>query len=134
MAEDAPTREISEDTASSEELPAKLRVHSLARMLGTTSKRIVDALAQLDGRARSPHSTVARDEAERVRDVLNSESAASAVEVPAPAATEATEPAAEPVAVESVAVETPDGTVTAEAQVTAEQSAASPPLENENWM
>ncbi|WP_304107892.1 Rne/Rng family ribonuclease [Mycolicibacterium bacteremicum] len=83
MAEDAPNQDLSENTAHSEELPAKLRVHSLARVLGTTSKRIVDALAQLDGRARSPHSTVARDEAERIREVLNAEAAASAVEVPA---------------------------------------------------
>ncbi|ANE79990.1 ribonuclease [Mycobacterium adipatum] len=82
MAEDAPTQDLSESTQSSEELPAKLRVHSLARVLGTTSKRIVDALAELDGRARSPHSTVERAQAEQVREVLNAEAAASAVEVP----------------------------------------------------
>ena len=82
MAEDAPTPDLSENTQSSEELPAKLRVHSLARVLGTTSKRIVDALAQLDGRSRSPHSTVERAQAEQVRDVLNAEAAASAVETP----------------------------------------------------
>lgn len=67
MAEDAPTQDLSENTPSIEELPAKLRVHSLARVLGTTSKRIVDALAELDGRARSPHSTVERAQAEQVR-------------------------------------------------------------------
>ena len=82
MAENAPTQDLSENTQSSEELPAKLRVHSLARVLGTTSKRIVDALAELDGRARSPHSTVERAQAEQVREVLNAEAAASAVEVP----------------------------------------------------
>ncbi|WP_241473049.1 Rne/Rng family ribonuclease [Mycolicibacterium neoaurum] len=92
MAEDAPNTDLPENTAHSEELPAKLRVHSLARVLGTTSKRIVDALAQLDGRARSPHSTVAREEAERVREVLNAEATASVVESPV---------------VESPAVETP---------------------------
>lgn len=83
MAEDAPTQDQVENTQRSEELPAKLRVHSLARVLGTTSKRIVDALAELDGRSRSPHSTVAREQAEQVREVLNAEAAASAVEVPA---------------------------------------------------
>ncbi|KAA0120282.1 translation initiation factor IF-2 N-terminal domain-containing protein [Mycolicibacterium sp. P9-22] len=83
MAEDAPTQDLSDTTQSSEELPAKLRVHSLARVLGTTSKRIVDALAELDGRARSPHSTVERAQAEQVREVLNAEAAASAVEIPA---------------------------------------------------
>lgn len=101
MAEDASNQDLSESTAHSEELPAKLRVHSLARVLGTTSKRIVDALAQLDGRARSPHSTVARDEAERIREVLNAEAAASAVEVPA---TAEPSPPAEPPADADVAV------------------------------
>ncbi len=50
--------------------PEKLRVHSLARVLGTTSKRIIDALVELDGRARSAHSTVGPEEADRVRQVL----------------------------------------------------------------
>ncbi|WBP92331.1 Rne/Rng family ribonuclease [Mycolicibacterium neoaurum] len=112
MAEDAPNKDLSENTAHSEELPAKLRVHSLARVLGTTSKRIVDALAQLDGRARSPHSTVAREEAERVREVLNAEATATAVEGPVPespaveSAAEAA-PVEETVVVETAAVETP---------------------------
>ena len=48
MAEDAPTQDQVENAQHSEELPAKLRVHSLARVLGTTSKRIVDALAELE--------------------------------------------------------------------------------------
>jgi ribonuclease E len=82
VAEDAPTQDLAETSQSSEELPAKLRVHSLARVLGTTSKRIVDALAGLDGRARSPHSTVERADAEKVRAVLNSQATLSAVDVP----------------------------------------------------
>lgn len=53
-----------------EELPDRLRVHSLARVLGTTSKRVLDALTELDGRARSAHSSVDRVEAVRVRDLL----------------------------------------------------------------
>lgn len=56
--------------AAGEELPERLRVHSLARVLGTTSRRVLDALSQLDGRTRSPHSSVDRTDAVRVRDVL----------------------------------------------------------------
>jgi ribonuclease E len=53
-----------------EDLPDRLRVHSLARALGTTSKRVLEALAELDGRIRSAHSTVERADAVRVRDLL----------------------------------------------------------------
>lgn len=55
-----------------EDLPDRLRVHSLARVLGTTSRRVLDALTELDGRARSAHSSVDRVEAVRVRDLLDS--------------------------------------------------------------
>jgi ribonuclease E len=55
------------------ELPDRLRVHSLARVLGTTSKRVIDALAGLDGRTRSPHSSVDQSEAVQVREVLAAE-------------------------------------------------------------
>ena len=60
------------------ELPDRLRVHSLARVLGTTSKRVLDALAGLDGRSRSPQSSVEQAEAIRVRDVLAAAEIASA--------------------------------------------------------
>jgi ribonuclease E len=50
--------------------PEKLRVHSLARTLGTTSKQVLDALTELDGRPRSAQSTVEEAEAERVREAL----------------------------------------------------------------
>jgi ribonuclease E len=56
--------------AAGEELPDRLRVHSLARVLGTTSRRVLDALSELDGRSRSAQSTVERSDAVRVRDVL----------------------------------------------------------------
>ncbi|OBH90650.1 ribonuclease [Mycobacterium sp. E2733] len=42
----------------------------MARTLGTTSQRVLDALSALDGRIRSAHSTVERDDAVRVRDLL----------------------------------------------------------------
>ena len=70
MADDAPTEDLSEETQHEAGLPDRLRVHSLARALGTTSKRVLDALAELDGRIRSAHSTVDKSEAERVREAL----------------------------------------------------------------
>ena len=70
MADDAPTEDLSEETQQDEEQPDRLRVHALARSLGTTSKRVLEALAEIDGRARSAHSTVDNSEAERVREAL----------------------------------------------------------------
>jgi ribonuclease E len=74
VADDAPTEDPSEETQHNEALedpqPEKLRVHSLARVLGTTSKRVLDALTELDGRPRSAQSTVEQDEADRVREAL----------------------------------------------------------------
>ncbi|MEO3761196.1 translation initiation factor IF-2 N-terminal domain-containing protein [Mycobacterium sp. B14F4] len=71
MAEDAPTEDQSEETQHAEDSqPDKLRVHSLARVLGTTSKRVLDALAALDDRPRTAQSTVEEDEAQRVREAL----------------------------------------------------------------
>ncbi|RZT12372.1 ribonuclease E [Mycobacterium sp. BK558] len=63
--------------------PERLRVHSLARVLGTTSRRIIDALVELDGRTRSAHSTIGREEADRVREAL-AEPAPEAPAAPAP--------------------------------------------------
>ena len=57
------------------ELPERLRVHTLARVLGTTSKRVLDALNGIDGRARSAQSSVDQAEALRVREVLAAEPA-----------------------------------------------------------
>jgi ribonuclease E len=45
----------------------------LARALGTTSRRVLDALVQLDGRIRSAHSSVDRADAVRVRELLGAE-------------------------------------------------------------
>ncbi len=70
MVDGAPTADPSEESTRPEDLPDRLRVHSLARTLGTTSKRVLDALSALDGRIRSAHSTVDRADAVRVRDLL----------------------------------------------------------------
>ncbi|WP_102142428.1 translation initiation factor IF-2 N-terminal domain-containing protein [Mycobacterium hubeiense] len=73
MAEDAPTEDLSDETQREEAQPDRLRVHSLARTLGTTSKRVLDALAEIDGRPRSAHSTVDQAEADQVREALAAE-------------------------------------------------------------
>ncbi len=79
MADDASIQDHTEHLAESGELtppgadadlPERLRVHSLARVLGTTSRKVLDALSELDGRTRSAHSSVDRTDAVRVRDVL----------------------------------------------------------------
>lgn len=65
-----PEPDTSATPVEQEDLPDRLRVHSLARVLGTTSRRVLDALIELDGRTRSAHSSVDRGEAVRVRDLL----------------------------------------------------------------
>ena len=62
-----------------DDLPERLRVHSLARVLGTTSKRVRDALMAIDGRSRSVHSSVGQAEAIRVREILAADDGAVAV-------------------------------------------------------
>ena len=76
--------------------PEKLRVHSLARVLGTTSRRIIDALSEFDGRVRSAHSTVGREEADRVREALAASEAETAPESVTEVATDAVEAQSEP--------------------------------------
>lgn len=73
MIDGAPPSEPSKEPTQHEELPDRLRVHSLARTLGTTSRRVLDALSALDGRIRSAHSSVDRVDAVRVRDLLASQ-------------------------------------------------------------
>ena len=114
MADDARLDAPSEDASSAAEpieLPERLRIFSLARILGTTSKKITETLASVDGRPRNPASTVTRAEAERVRDLLGlsgdaTETAAPAAEVPVVANDEApAEVAVEAVDVAEAAVE-----------------------------
>ncbi|MEX3768102.1 ribonuclease E/G, partial [Mycolicibacterium fortuitum] len=97
MAEDAQNDDLSTQTPQQEGLPERLRVHSLARVLGTTSRRVLDALAEFDGRQRSAHSTIDKADAERVRDALALGSAEPSTE-PQPVEQ------AEPVQVEAVSV------------------------------
>ncbi|WP_435405674.1 ribonuclease E [Mycolicibacterium parafortuitum] len=106
--------------------PEKLRVHSLARVLGTTSRRIIDALVELDGRARSAHSTVGREEADRVREVLAAPDPEPApTEIATDAVESQTAPAEEPVT-EAPAEEEPAAEAPAE-----EEPAVQAPAEEE---
>ncbi|MUL49205.1 Rne/Rng family ribonuclease [Mycobacterium sp. CBMA293] len=118
MADDAQLDAQSEDASRAGELvelPERLRIFSLARILGTTSKKITETLASVDGKPRNPASTVTRAEAERVRDLLGlgAESAAPA----------ATEPAAE-AQVEVAVVEPAAPVAEPEAPVEAAEEAA----------
>ena len=101
------------------DLPERLRVHSLARVLGTTSRRVLEALADLDGRSRSAHSSVDRTDAVKVRDVLAAAEAAAAapepaVETPVPEPPVAPEPVAEPEVAQTPAAAEPEEAPVAE--------------------
>lgn len=119
MAEDAQNDDLSTQTPQQEGLPERLRVHSLARVLGTTSRRVLDALAEFDGRQRSAHSTIDKVDAERVRDALAVESAEAPVVQAEPAQAElvqveavavtVTEPAAAPAQAEPPAADAAEG-------------------------
>ncbi|MGE2733143.1 Rne/Rng family ribonuclease [Mycolicibacterium vaccae] len=94
---EAPTHDSSEEVQRPADSPGaakppaseRLRVHSLARVLGTTSRRIIEALVELDGRSRSAHSTIGPEEADRVREVLaQPEPAAEPETAPEPEAAE----------------------------------------------
>ncbi|MFC8043693.1 translation initiation factor IF-2 N-terminal domain-containing protein [Nocardia sp. NPDC057353] len=72
-------------------MPERIRVHALAKLLGTTSKRILAKLTELGSEARSAQSNVDRDVAHSVRQALAEQEAegspgvAPAVADPAPA-------------------------------------------------
>ncbi|GFG75315.1 translation initiation factor IF-2 N-terminal domain-containing protein [Mycobacterium botniense] len=70
MVDGVQSSDLSKEPTQQEDLPDRLRVHSLARELGTTSQRVLDALTKLGGRMRSAHSSLDRAEAARVRDLL----------------------------------------------------------------
>lgn len=92
MVDGAPTSDPKEP-AQRAELPDRLRVHSLARTLGTSSRRVLDALNALDGRIRSAHSSVDRVDAVRVRDLLARPLAGEEEENGTPAVAETAGPA-----------------------------------------
>src|SRR5206468_4155112 len=52
------------------EFPPKLRVHALAKALGTSSREVLAALADLGEVVRSPQSSVSREVAEQLATTL----------------------------------------------------------------
>ncbi len=108
-----------------EDLPEKLRVHSLARVLGTTSKRVLDALVELDGRTRSPQSSVDQADAVRVRDALAAADAAAEPEPESRLILETAEepPAYMPLFVAPQPVTAPERVVAASGEYSGEDSA-----------
>jgi ribonuclease E len=85
------------------DLPPRVRVHALAKLLGSNSREILVKLTELGESARSAQSSVSRDVALRVADALSpaDESPAEAQPVEAPVVAEA------PVAAQPVVEEQP---------------------------
>ncbi|WP_031466707.1 translation initiation factor IF-2 N-terminal domain-containing protein [Sciscionella sediminilitoris] len=94
--------------STAEALPAKLRVHALAKRLATSSRAVLTAITELGGSARTVQSSVDRELAQRVADHLGNpvgeqqeQPATEPVAAAAPAESEATattepEPAEQP--------------------------------------
>ncbi|MFF3570675.1 translation initiation factor IF-2 N-terminal domain-containing protein [Nocardia jiangxiensis] len=91
------------------QLPERIRVHALAKLLGTTSKRILAHLTELGAEARSAQSSLDRTVAESVREAfVPAEQAPEQTPAPAePQAQQASEPQQE-AAPAPVATVTPD--------------------------
>ncbi|OBG21901.1 Rne/Rng family ribonuclease [Mycobacterium sp. 852002-51057_SCH5723018] len=70
MVDGAPPRDPSQGPVQPEDLPDRLRVHQLARALGSTNKEVLEALVAIDGRARNVQSGVDRGDALKVRDLI----------------------------------------------------------------
>jgi ribonuclease E len=70
VADGAPPSGPTQEQTRPEDLPDRLRVHQLARALGSTNREVLEALNTLDGRPRNVHSGVDREDALRVRDLL----------------------------------------------------------------
>ncbi|MEV4734102.1 translation initiation factor IF-2 N-terminal domain-containing protein [Saccharopolyspora sp. NPDC049426] len=83
-----------QDAQGTIELPAKLRVHALAKLLGASSREIIKALDELGEPVRSAQSNINRDLALRVVQTLNPELVAEEGEDAAEAAPASEEPAA----------------------------------------
>jgi len=66
----APPTDPAQRPTPHEDLPDRLRVHQLARALGATNTEVLEALTSLDGRVRTVHTGVDREDALRVRDLL----------------------------------------------------------------
>ena len=106
------------------QLPERIRVHALAKLLGTTSKRILAHLTELGAEARSAQSSLDRTVAESVRDALVPQQ--SAENAAPPAATES--PAVTAGTTASVGSESQTDAVPASGKVAAESVESVPEL------
>lgn len=70
MVDSAPPSNPPQEPVQREDLPDRLRVHQLARALGSTNREVLEALTALDGRVCNVHSGVDREDALRVRDLI----------------------------------------------------------------
>jgi len=68
VADNAPPQTASAPKA--DDLPARMRVHALAKLLGVTSKAVVAELAKLGAEVRSVQSSIDKELAEQVRTAL----------------------------------------------------------------
>ena len=100
------------------QLPERIRVHALAKLLGTTSKRILAHLTELGAEARSAQSSLDRTVAESVREAFVP--ADQAPEQSPAAAESGTERPAAREGAESVATTTPGAVPEAETGASAE--------------
>lgn len=73
-------------TPAAGQLPERIRVHALAKLLGTTSKRILAHLTEMGAQARSPQSSLDRTVAETVRDAFGPRDVEAAPAGPEPIA------------------------------------------------
>jgi ribonuclease E len=88
-------------TERGDDQPSGLSVDTLARELGTTSKRVLDALAELDGQPRDADASVDENDAARVREVLaNGVATPTVVEAPVEVAVAVSKPDYMPLFVE----------------------------------
>lgn len=69
------TGAVSQAQPDTIELPTRLRVHALAKILGVTSKQLLVTLGELGIEARSAQSSLSRDVAESVRASVNAPAA-----------------------------------------------------------
>ncbi|WP_406692375.1 translation initiation factor IF-2 N-terminal domain-containing protein [Saccharopolyspora sp. ID03-671] len=115
------------------ELPAKLRVHALAKLLGASSREVIKALDEIGEPVRSAQSNINRDVALRVVQSLNPEMVADeGDEGTAEAAPVAETSAAETPAAEAPAAETAEQTAEPEqASVPAADFAPAPASQQE---
>ncbi|RJO69850.1 Rne/Rng family ribonuclease [Nocardia panacis] len=126
MADQEPLDTTKQDA---EQLPERIRVHALAKLLGTTSKRVLAKLSELGAEARSAQSNVDRAFAASVVDALGPRASETSEQPPAPAeVAPPAEPApAEPEAVVEVVAE-PEFEPQPEAAAVAEPGIAAGPL------